>query len=311
MNILVLGGSGFLGGHLIDGFLAEGHCVTSIDVAKERYRQTPSQVNFIEADFGNRGDLTNAFEFKQYDVVVHLVSTTLPLSSNIDPIFDISTNLVESVALLDLCIKYKVKKFVYFSSGGTVYGNTDVSQISEDHPTLPICSYGIVKLAFEKYIQMYHHLYGIDYSILRVSNPYGPRQDPRKMQGVVGVFLYKVLQKEKITIWGDGSVIRDYIYVDDVIEAALLAIKSKELHLLNIGSGSSTTLIQLVKTIESVLGVSADIEYKGARNFDAQRMVLDCSLAKLKLGWSPKTNLDDGIEAVLKWLQEYENTKKY
>ena len=309
MNILVLGGSGFLGGHLIDGLLAEGHCVTSVDVAKERYRQTPSQVNFIEADFGNRGDLANAFGAKQYDVVVHLVSTTLPLTSNMDPLFDISTNLIESVALLDLCIKYNVKKFVFFSSGGTVYGNTDISPISEEHPTLPICSYGIVKLAFEKYIQMYHHLYGIDYSILRISNPYGPRQDPRKMQGAVGVFIDKILKNEKITIWGDGSVIRDYIFVGDVIKAALLAINTKESFLANIGSSSALTLNQLIKTIESVLGVSAEVEYQDARKFDTQRMVLDCNLAKSKMGWSPKTNLDDGIKAVSNWLLEYKNIK--
>jgi UDP-glucose 4-epimerase len=309
MNILVLGGSGFLGGHLIDGLLADGHCVTSVDVAKERYRQTPSEVNFIEADFGNRGDLANAFGAMQYDVVVHLVSTTLPLTSNMDPLFDISTNLIESVALLDLCIKYKIKKFVYFSSGGTVYGSTVVSPISEDHPTLPICSYGIVKLAFEKYIQMYHHLYGMDYSILRISNPYGPRQDPSKMQGAVGVFIHKILKNQKITIWGDGSVIRDYIYVGDVIEAALLAIQVKESFLVNIGSGVALTLTQLIKSIESVLGVSAYVEYQEARLFDTQRMVLDCNLAKSKLGWSPKTNLEEGIKTTSKWLLEYKNFK--
>ena len=309
MNILVLGGSGFLGGHLIDGLLADGHCVTSVDVAKERYRQTPSEVNFIEADFGNRGDLANAFGAMQYDVVVHLVSTTLPLTSNMDPLFDISTNLIESVALLDLCIKYKIKKFVYFSSGGTVYGSTVVSPISEDHPTLPICSYGIVKLAFEKYIQMYHHLYGMDYSILRISNPYGPRQDPSKMQGAVGVFIHKILKNQKITIWGDGSVIRDYIYVGDVIEAALLAIQVKESFLVNIRSGVALTLTQLIKSIESVLGVSAYVEYQEARLFDTQRMVLDCNLAKSKLGWSPKTNLEEGIKTTSKWLLEYKNFK--
>ncbi|MBU3616747.1 NAD-dependent epimerase/dehydratase family protein [Polynucleobacter sp. JS-Polo-80-F4] len=309
MNILVLGGSGFLGGHLIDELISEGHSVTSIDVAKERYRNTPSAIHFIEADFGNRGELTSIFEEKEIDVVIHLVSTTLPGTSNIDPLFDITTNLIESVALLDLCVRFNVKKFIYFSSGGTVYGESNEPLISEEHPTFPICSYGIVKLAFEKYIQMYWRLHGLNYSILRISNPYGPRQDPRKMQGAIGVFMHKMLTNDKIVIWGDGSVIRDYVYVGDVVKAALLAIKSEQSSLVNIGSGVGISLRELLKKLESLLGVSANIEYRPGRKFDIDRMVLDCSRAQSLLGWTATTKLEHGLESMRLWLAEFSKIK--
>lgn len=309
MNILVLGGSGFLGGHLIDGLIREGHSVTSIDVAKERYRNTPSEINFIEADFGNRGELTSIFEEKEIDVVMHLVSTTLPGTSNIDPLFDITTNLIESVALLDLCVRFNVKKFIYFSSGGTIYGESNEPLISEEHPTSPICSYGIVKLAFEKYIQMYWRLYGLRYSILRISNPYGPRQDPRKMQGAIGVFMHKMLVNDKIIIWGDGSIIRDYVYVGDVVEAALLTIKSQQSCLVNIGSGIGISLRELLIKLELLLGVSANIEYRSGRKFDIERMVLDCGRAKSVLGWTATTKLDQGLESMRLWLVDFGKIK--
>lgn len=309
MNILVLGGSGFLGGHLIDGLIEAGHLVTSVDVAKERYRNMPSEINFVEADFGNRGELVEVFESRQIDVVIHLVSTTLPSTSNIDPLFDITTNLIESVALLDLCVKFKVNKFIYFSSGGTVYGESREPLISEDHPTFPICSYGIVKLAFEKYIQMYSRLHGLKYSILRISNPYGPRQDPRKMQGAVGVFMHKMLTNDKIVIWGDGSTIRDYVYVGDVVKAALLAVNSDKSCLLNIGSGVGLSLNELIKKLELVLGVSANVEYKAGRKFDTNRMVLDCSLAQSEIGWSATTSLDSGLKSMRAWLAEFSKIK--
>jgi UDP-glucose 4-epimerase len=299
MKILVLGGSGFLGGHLIDELILQGHSIISLDVAKERYRKIPEAVKFFEADFGNRGVLIDIFNKEKIDIVVHLVSTTLPSNSNLDPLFDITTNLIESVALLDLCVKYKVTKFVYFSSGGTVYGDSMEGMINENHQTNPICSYGIVKLAFEKYIQMYQKQYGLGYSILRLSNPYGPRQDPTKNLGAVAVFLDKILNNEKITIWGDGSVVRDFIYVKDVIDIVIRTINSSDSYLLNVGSGKGVTLNELIQTIESILGKKAKVEFIDKRSIDVKKLILDCEFAKNTFGWEAETSLENGIQNML------------
>ena len=244
------------------------------------------------------------------EVVYHFVSTTLPKTSNDDPIYDVRSNLVDTIQLLESCVEAGVRKVIFASSGGTVYGPPETLPITEDHPTAPISSYGIVKLAIEKYLSLFHHLYGLDYAVLRISNPYGPYQDPGGQQGAVGVFLNRLYTGRPITIWGDGEVVRDYLYVSDLVDALELAalIESRE-KVLNIGSGEGLSLNALIRCISEVVGEHPAVEYLPARPLDVPASVLNVGRAKSALGWEPETGLAEGIERTWAWIQTLSNSK--
>jgi UDP-glucose 4-epimerase len=304
MKILVLGGSGFLGSHLIDRLLEDGHQIISVDVSKERFRNTPNQINFIEVDFGNRGVLEKIF-IDGVDVVFHLASTTLPQSSNEDPLFDVQTNLIESLALFDLCIKYPVKKIIFISSGGTIYGDSGERKLlAEVAENSPWCSYGIVKATIEKYLHLYNRLYGLDFIALRLSNPYGPRQDPTRNHGAATTFMYRMLKDESIEVWGDGSATRDYLYVTDFSEACVRAAHSNFIGIINIGSGKGVSLNELVSEIEYVTNKPGRVNYLKARQVDIPWLVLNNALALEKIGWKPTVPLNDGLLLMSKWMRD-------
>ena len=194
----MLGGSGFLGSHIVDKFLLEKHEVTVYDLYPERFRRSPSEINFVTGDFGNVGALDELIA-TGFDAVVHCVSTTTPKSSNESPEFDIQSNVIGTLYLLDICVKHHVGKLVFLSSGGTVYGNIgDVDAVDEAHPVRPICSYGVSKLTIEHYLEVYKHLRGLDYVALRLSNPYGERQSPLRALGALTVFLHRTLKSEPV-----------------------------------------------------------------------------------------------------------------
>ncbi len=221
MKSLVLGGNGFIGTHLVDGLLEEGWPVRIYDRSPNRFRATPGGAEYVEGELGNHGLIRAAVE--GMEVVFHFVSTTIPKTSNDDPIYDVRSNLVDTLQLLESCVEAGVRKVVFASSGGTVYGRPQGGSIAEDHPANPITSYGVIKLAVEKYLGLFDHLHGLDYTALRISNPYGPYQDPGGQQGAVPVFLNRLRTGRPVTIWGDGSVVRDYLYVSDLVDALLLA----------------------------------------------------------------------------------------
>lgn len=302
MRILVIGGCGFIGSHIVDEIVSSAHEAVVIDSAPEHFRPPVPQVTYHHADFGNLPLLEEVMKVHEIDVVIHLVSTTLPQSSNDNPIFDVQTNLVQSIALLDLCVKLKVQKVVFISSGGTVYGTPLVSTVPETHPTLPNCSYGITKLAIEHYLRLYHLLHGLNYTILRVSNPYGSRQDPHRKQGAAAVFMYKMLMDEVIVVWGDGSVVRDYIHVSDVARACLVSAQSPFVGTCNVGSGTGLSVKQLMTTIEAVTGKTANVNWMKGRNFDVPEIVLDCTKAKQELSWHPEVEFMTGLEGMKNWM---------
>ena len=219
---LVLGGGGFLGGHIVEALQDEGFLVRVFDRVPRRAtaaRIEPT-TDWCEGDFGNRGDVAAAL--KDCDVAFHLVATTLPRSSNEDPIHDLESNLVPTVRFMAAAVESGVKKVVFASSGGTVYGIPKTVPIAENHPTQPLCSYGIHKLAIEQYLHLYHSLHGLGYCVLRLANPFGERQRSDASQGAVAVFLDQALRGEEITVWGDGCAVRDYVYVGDVARAFCL-----------------------------------------------------------------------------------------
>jgi UDP-glucose 4-epimerase len=301
----VLGGGGFLGSHACDALLAAGHPVRVFEklyVSKQNIQHALGDVEWVEGDFTNESRLKEIVQ--GMDCIVHAIGTTLPKDSNENPVYDISSNVISTLHLLDAAREAGVKKIIFFSSGGTVYGVPRKIPITEDHPTDPISSYGIQKLAIEKYLRLYHHLYGLDYGIMRISNPYGERQRPVASQGAVAVFLHKAVNKEPIEIWGDGSVTRDYLHVSDVASVIPLLLRYEgQQRLFNIGSGRGRSLLELIGSIEKVIGNSLEVRFAPARPFDVPVNILDNSLARRELSWTPKIELEEGIRRTLKYLE--------
>ncbi|HEA3090938.1 TPA: NAD-dependent epimerase/dehydratase family protein [Aeromonas salmonicida] len=302
---LVLGGLGFIGTHLVKALLDLGFKVRCFERPHTNsvmadFFQHPN-FELFEGDFASETDVAEAI--KNCDFCYHLVSTTLPKSSNLDPVFDIESNLIGTIRLLQHAVDNGVQKVIFISSGGTVYGTPMELPILENHPTDPTCSYGITKLAIEKYFALFHHLHGLDYTVLRLANPYGEGQRIHSQQGAIAVFLGKILRGETIEIWGDGTVVRDYIHVSDVVDSLLLSLAaSNGNHLFNIGSGIGNSLNEIISTIERVTNCRAIVNYSDSRDFDIPVNILNINKAKNLSGWSPKVTLENGIERFYKWL---------
>ncbi len=305
MKCLILGGGGFLGSHIAEALLLEGHEVRIFDrpnLVTASLFSGRDNIEWVEGDFTNEEDLGRVVP--GCDIIFHLVSTTLPQSSNDNPIYDVDTNLIGTLRLLNIARAESVKRILFISSGGTVYGIPKKVPIAENHPTDPLTSYGITKLAIEKYLKLYKTLYGLNYKVLRVANPYGERQRVNATQGAIAVFLNKALQGTPIQIWGDGSVARDYIYVKDVVDAFLrVMVYEGEHDIFNIGSGISRTLNEVIAAIEEVTGQKITRNYISSRKFDVPVNVLDIALARTELGWRPKTSFFEGIYNTLAWLK--------
>lgn len=248
-----------------------------------------------EGDFGNTQDLHRALD--GVNTVFHLVSTTQPQSSNDDPAFDVQSNLLATLGLLEQLRTHPEITLVFISSGGTVYGTPQRTPIPETHPTDPTCSYGIVKLAIEKYLALYRILHGLEFRILRLANPYGPGQEANRAQGVVGTFLSRVAHDESIEVWGDGSVVRDYLYIGDAVSAILQAAQYRgPERIFNIGSGRGHSVREIIGAVERTTSKAARVRYTAARKFDIPVSILDIARAKAELGWQPVIELDQGLQ---------------
>lgn len=305
MKVTVLGGGGFIGSAIIDRLLAQGHAIRVFERPRiDPYRRfsDSEQVEWINGDLMSVHDIREAV--RGVDAVMHLVSTTLPKSSNDDPIYDVQSNLIASLQLLQVMVEEKVRRIVFISSGGTVYGNPQYLPVDERHPTEPLVSYGITKLAIEKFLVMFQHLHGLKPVILRVTNPYGERQRVETAQGAVGVFLDRVIKGQAIEIWGDGSVSRDYIHVSDVAQAFASALTYDGPQVVfNVSTGKGTPLTELLQIIGQVTGLPVNVQYKPARPFDVPLSVLDNTLAQAQLGWKPMVSLADGIARTANWMR--------
>jgi UDP-glucose 4-epimerase len=303
MKILVLGGSGFLGSHIVDRFLAENHDVSVYDLYPERFRRSPSKIEFFTGDFGNVGALSELIA-TGFDAVIHCVSTTTPKSSNESPEFDIQSNVIGTLYLLDICTKHKVGKLVFLSSGGTVYGDIgDLEMVDESHAVRPMCSYGVSKLTIEHYLEVYKHLRGLDYVALRLANPYGERQSPLRALGALTVFLHRTLKGQDIEIWGDGAVTRDFIYVGDVANAVYFATISPISGVYNVGTGTGLSLRDIVHRIETITGRRPSVRWLPARSFDVPRIVLDATKLRNATEWTSNTSLQEGVDKTAHWLR--------
>ncbi|MEA3337858.1 MAG: NAD-dependent epimerase/dehydratase family protein [Chloroflexota bacterium] len=304
MQALVIGGNGFIGSHLVDRLIELDWDVVVLDIQERRWDPLPGQVNFI------RGDLSRAYLVREAlagaDLLFHLAWSTIHEVANRDPGADVENNLIPSIELIQAAQRVGVSRFVFTSSGGTVYGPTRQVPTPETHPRNPITAYGVSKLAVEKYLQMYHHIGDLDYAVLRPSVPYGPRQNPLGNQGAVAVFLYRVARGLPITIWGDGSITRDFFYITDLVDALIRAAEEplSDERTFNIGGTQEISLNQLVKVVEKTVGKKAVAEYLPARPFDAPRVHLDTSRAQAVLDWQPKVDLEPGIQKTWAWIND-------
>ena len=298
MKVVVVGASGFIGSHLVDGLLAAGYQVRALARHLPGLISATALANqalkLFPLSMADSLALQQAIEGA--DLVFHLASGSLPQSSNRDPQADVQVNLLGALKVLEAARLAQVKRVVMVSSGGTVYGVPQEVPIPEHHPTDPTCSYGINKLAIEKYVALYRQLHGLDGLVLRVANPFGERQRLDATQGVVPVFLGKALRGEPLQIWGDGSTVRDFLYVSDVVAALLAAAHYEgEERLFNVGSGQGLSLNQLVALLEAQLQQPLAVEYLPSRGFDVSTNVLCIERARRCLGWSPQVAVSEGL----------------
>lgn len=302
---LVLGGGGFIGSNLVSKLSSLGYEVRVFDLphAQKKYPfDTAGDIEWVEGNFTNPVEVEAAM--KGCSIVFHLISTTLPKTSNENFSYDIESNLISSVRLFESAVRHQVRKIIFPSSGGTVYGIPTQIPIPETHPTEPISSYGIGKLSIEKYLGLFNQLYGLDYCILRLANPYGEGQRVSTSQGAATIFLHKALHNETIEIWGDGTVTRDYIYISDVISAMINSINySGPQRIFNIGSGQGLSLNELIQEIELVLERSLKCNYKAGRPFDVPSNILRIENAQKFLKWRPEVSITRGLRHTLDWLR--------
>jgi UDP-glucose 4-epimerase len=301
---VVLGGKGFLGRRLCRAMLEAGFRIRSISRSGMPDGQPEtwwSDVEWISASLGTE---SCALALQEADLLVHLASTTLPSTSNSDIAYDLESNVVGTIKTLEAASVHGVRRTVFVSSGGTVYGPAREIPIAEHHPTEPICSYGIHKLAIEKYLQLFRSQNRLDSIVLRVSNMYGESQGCGRPLGAIAHFAAHAVEGTPIQIWGDGTVTRDYVYVDDVVSAILksAAYEGTE-RMFNIGSGRGTSLNEILDMIRLRLQKPVIANYQPPRGFDVPENILDSKRAKCELGWRPEVSLETGLDRMIRSVQ--------
>jgi UDP-glucose 4-epimerase len=297
-KVVVLGGTGFVGSSVARTLLDQGRDVTVVA------RRMPSSIDRL---CGARVLQRDAADPTIYDEildgassVVYAVGCLFPSESNADPLADIHGSLTPLIRLLEALRRRPEVSMVFLSSGGTVYGNPRTMPVTEEHPTDPTTSYGILKLAAEKYIGMYRELYGLDARVLRVANAYGPGQLTGRGQGVVGAFLDKIVHGKPVTIFGTGRGLRDYIQVDDVARAVVASLTAGGAHTVNIGTGIGTSLLQIVEELERIAGRRIEIDFQPLRGFDVESIVLDVAPFRALTGHKPM-GMADGLADAYAW----------
>jgi len=300
-SCVVLGGSGFIGTNLCRRLLASGHRVRAFG----RHCRFPDDLRGVEwyqGDFSDPDSVAAAIE--TFDIVFHLIHGAMPQAANLAMATDVQRNVIPSITLLDLCSKLGVKRVIFSSSGGTIYGNPRQVPTPEASPTDPICAYGISKLAIEKYLTLYEHLYSLDFRVLRITNPFGPFQIPWKGQGFIAAAISRALSNQSIEIWGDGSVVRDFVFVDDVVdafEAVMTDVSSPRVF--NIGTGEGRSLNDVIAIIERLLDVKLSIKWARGRSLDTPISIVAIDRARQALEWEPKTSFETGLAVTIEWIR--------
>lgn len=308
MKILLLGAAGFIGTNLtIELAKKTEDEITLVDRSKAFFKPIVSMdlknVHILEADLTVDMDFDSIL--KDQEVVYHLVSTTVPTTSNQHISQELVSNVIFSANLFEACIRCGVKKVVFVSSGGTVYGKEVDCPLKEKTATNPISSYGVQKITIEKLLYLYRYMYGLDYRIIRLANPYGPYQRPNGVLGAVTTFTYKALKGDEITVYGDGSVVRDFIYIDDAIRAIMKIVNGENKHgTFNLGCGYGTSIKQVLETIEKALGIKLNVSYLEGRKVDVPVNYLDISRYEKYYGALNPISLEDGIRKTADFMKK-------
>lgn len=304
-RIVVLGGLGFIGSHLCRALVSGGNEVRIFDklyASRKLIRDIEHRVEIVEGDISRAEDVLNCL--RDAEVVVHLVHTTVPGSSMDDPAHDVLSNVVAAIGWLRRLQETPVRRLLYVSSGGGVYGVPQAPLIDETHPTNPISSYGITKLAIEKYVSMYASMYGITCHVLRPSNVYGEGQRLNIAQGVVGVLADRALRGETLEVWGTGETSRDYLHYEDLVAAMLKILKYDGAHsIFNVSSGVGHSVRDVIEILSEQLGDRPQVIHTPSRGFDVPVNVLDSTRLAAAVDWRPRIGLQEGVARTLKWLR--------
>lgn len=301
MSILVTGGAGFIGSHVVDSLISEGYDVVVLDdlsAGKKEYVNKKAKLYKSGLDDAGLGKI---FQKEKIDVVVHQAAQVSVRESLNNPIFDADVNIKGTINLLECC--KEAEKIIYASSGGAVYGEPKYLPVDEEHPIAPLSPYGISKYAAEKYLQVYNEIYGLNYAALRYGNVYGPRQDPYGEAGVVAIFANKMLHSEMPTINGDGNQTRDFVYVTDVVRANLLAIE-KGKNIYNVAAGKETSVNEIFGTIKKILNTNVEPKHAPPIRGEVRRIYLNIEKAEKELGWKPEVKLEEGIKKLLEYMRQ-------
>jgi UDP-glucose 4-epimerase len=304
MRILVSGGAGFIGSHVVDRYLEEGHDVSVIDNLSTGSRGNLNpRARFYEVDICNADALREVFDRERPEVVNHHAAQMDVRRSVLDPVFDANTNILGSINLILQSVRHGVQKFIYVSTGGAVYGEPQDLPVSENHPVNPDSQYGVSKHTVEHYLYLYNHQSGLRYTVLRYPNVYGPRQNPKGEAGVVAIFIGQMSEGDTPRIFGDGEQVRDYVYVDDVVRANVLALTRGENGIFNIGSGIGTSVNRLYSLLSRLLLFDKRARHVEPRVGEIRRIYLNAERAYRELGWRSEIPLEEGLTRTIAWFR--------
>ncbi len=307
MKIMVTGGAGFIGSHVVDMFIANGHDVVVVDnLSTGRLSNLNPAATFYKVDIRSP-ELVDVFEKERPQVVDHHAAQMDVRRSVEDPLFDADVNVIGSINLIELSRKYNVERFIYISTGGAVYGEPEYLPCDEAHPINPICPYGASKHTVEHYLFMYKELYDLDYVVLRYPNVYGPRQDPHGEAGVVAIFSGQMLKNAPVVINGDGDQERDFVYVEDCASANLLALTTEDSNtVFNLGMGKGTTINEVYEKLKKITSYKLNANHGPAKAGETRRIFLEASKAGKYLDWRPTTGLEDGLRKTVEYFRKAE-----
>jgi UDP-glucose 4-epimerase len=302
MRILVTGGAGFIGSNVVDRLLARGHEVAVLDDLSSGFREfVDPRVSFHHASITDRAAVERVLAGFRPEVVDHHAAQIDVRRSVSDPAFDAEVNVLGGLRLLEACTRHGVRKFVYASTGGAIYGEGRQLPAAEDHPVNPESPYGASKHALEHYLYLWKLLHGLDYTVLRYPNVYGPRQNPHGEAGVNAIFIGLMLAGKRPRVFGSGEQVRDYLYVDDVVEANVAALIAGSGEILNLGTGIGTSVLDIVRELNRILGTSIEPLHEPARPGEVQRIYLDAARARRVLGWVPTVAFPEGLRRTVEW----------
>ena len=304
MKILITGGAGFIGSHVADACISAGHQVVILDdLSSGKMENVNSRANFIKLDIRDE-KVRDVFRQNKIDVVIHHAAQMDVRKSVDDPKFDASVNISGSINLLESSKEFGVKKFIFASTGGAIYGEQDYFPADEKHPLRPLSPYGIAKLAVEKYLFYYNSVFGVQYICLRYANVYGPRQNPHGEAGVIAIFASKMFSGKDPVINGDGKQTRDYTFVGDVVRANMFALSYDKSDIFNVGTGIETDVNELFSILKKYSGSRCTGQHGEAKKGEQQRSVLDNSYIRKIIGWEPGMTLDKGLELTVNYFRE-------